>query len=334
VIVPEGIIFQGQNAYKSLRRMLVENYIWAVVSLPAGVFNPYSGVKTSILSMDRNLAKRTDNVLFVKVENDGFGLGAQRRPIEGSQLAEALAILERHKKTPAAQEGKMALTIPRTRLLESPDINLSGDRYRAVAVRHTCKWPMVRLGEIAEEIRSGFACGPDQQASKGVPHFRPMNISEAGEFVWNGTKFIKEAAFGTKQEYALRSGDVLFNNTNSKELVGKTCLVPSDILAGYSNHITRVRVDRQRISPRLLALLLHYLWQRGVFMGRCNKWVGQAAINNHELAATEIPLPPLVEQERIVAELEEERKLVDANRELIRRMEARIKAKLDEVWGG
>jgi type I restriction enzyme M protein len=52
------------------------------------------------------------------------------------------------------------------------------------------------------------------------------------------------------------------------------------------------------------------------------------------LAATEIPLPPLVEQERIVAELEEERKLVDANRELIRRMEARIKAKLDEVWGG
>jgi type I restriction-modification system DNA methylase subunit len=62
IIVPEGIIFQSQNAYKALRKMLVENYLWAVVSLPAGVFNPYSGVKTSILFLDRNLARRTDNL--------------------------------------------------------------------------------------------------------------------------------------------------------------------------------------------------------------------------------------------------------------------------------
>ena len=77
IIVPEGIIFQSQNAYKALRKMLVENYLWAVVSLPAGVFNPYSGVKTSILLLDRNLARRTDDVVFAKVENYGFDLGAQ-----------------------------------------------------------------------------------------------------------------------------------------------------------------------------------------------------------------------------------------------------------------
>lgn len=49
VIVPEGIIFQSAGAYKQLRKMLVENHLYAIVSLPAGVFNPYSGVKTSIL---------------------------------------------------------------------------------------------------------------------------------------------------------------------------------------------------------------------------------------------------------------------------------------------
>ena len=81
VIVPEGVIFQSQTTYNKLRRMLVENYLWAVVSLPAGVFNPYSGVKTSILLFDRNLARRTDEVLFVKIANDGFDLGAQRRPM-------------------------------------------------------------------------------------------------------------------------------------------------------------------------------------------------------------------------------------------------------------
>ncbi|HVN81042.1 MAG TPA: N-6 DNA methylase [Terriglobia bacterium] len=67
--------------------------LWAIVSLPAGVFNPYSGVKTSVLFLDRNLAKRMDEVLFVKVENDGFDLGAQRRPIGPNDLPEALKVL-------------------------------------------------------------------------------------------------------------------------------------------------------------------------------------------------------------------------------------------------
>ena len=74
-----GIIFQSGNAYKALRKALVENnYLYAVVSLPAGVFNPYSGVKTSILLIDRTLAKRQKDILFIKIENDGFDLGAQR----------------------------------------------------------------------------------------------------------------------------------------------------------------------------------------------------------------------------------------------------------------
>ena len=53
IIVPEGIIFQSQNAHKQLRKKLVEESLVAVVSLPAGVFNPYSGVKTSILLLDK-----------------------------------------------------------------------------------------------------------------------------------------------------------------------------------------------------------------------------------------------------------------------------------------
>ena len=77
VIVPEGIIFQSGNAYKQLRKNLVETAgLVAVVSLPAGVFQPYSGVKTSILILDRRLAKQRDDILFVKIENDGYGLGA------------------------------------------------------------------------------------------------------------------------------------------------------------------------------------------------------------------------------------------------------------------
>src|SRR3989338_2975705 len=66
--------------------MLVENSLVAVVSLPAGCFNPYYGVKTSILILDKSLARQSDSIAFFKVENDGYGLGAQRRAIEKNDL--------------------------------------------------------------------------------------------------------------------------------------------------------------------------------------------------------------------------------------------------------
>ena len=67
--------------------MLVEEYLVAVVSLPAGVFNPYSGVKTSILILDKSLAKKADRVAFFKIESEGFDLGAQRRADRQKRLA-------------------------------------------------------------------------------------------------------------------------------------------------------------------------------------------------------------------------------------------------------
>src|SRR5258706_6673114 len=97
VIVPEGIIFQSSDAYKALRKMLVENCLWAVVSLPAGVFRPYSGVKTSILFLDKELAKKSDSILFIKIDNDGYDLGAQRREIDKNDLPLALMLINSYK---------------------------------------------------------------------------------------------------------------------------------------------------------------------------------------------------------------------------------------------
>ena len=86
IIVPEGIIFQSQNAYRQLRRLLLDESLIAVISLSGGVFQPYSGVKTSILILDKVLAPKTDYVAFFKVESDGYDLGAQRRPISRDDL--------------------------------------------------------------------------------------------------------------------------------------------------------------------------------------------------------------------------------------------------------
>lgn len=96
VIVPEGIIFKNDIAYKQLRKLLVEDGLFAVVSLPAGVFNPYSGVKTSILFFDNSLAKLAKNILFVKLNSDGYDLGAQRKEIKENDLPRAVELFKKY----------------------------------------------------------------------------------------------------------------------------------------------------------------------------------------------------------------------------------------------
>ena len=162
VIVPEGVIFQSQNAHKQLRKMLVEDCLVAVVSLPAGVFKPYSGVKTSILILDKGLARRTDSVAFIKVENDGYDLGDQRRPISDDDLPGATAALREYlrgipngssnaaeiREAPAEYgDGPMALVVPRDRIAEDGEYNLSGERYRESKVRLS-KYEVVPFKEV------------------------------------------------------------------------------------------------------------------------------------------------------------------------------------------
>ena len=153
--MPEGIIFQSGTAYKALREMLVKSSLVAVVSLPAGVFNPYSGVKTSILFMDKRAHKQTDRVLFVKVQNDGFNLGAQRRAVVNSDLPEATRILKAWMTAPDdfAGDGAMAQAVERGRIGESGDFNLSGDRYLIGAVA-TSSYEFVEIGDIVDILDS------------------------------------------------------------------------------------------------------------------------------------------------------------------------------------
>lgn len=322
IIVPEGIIFQSQTAYKELRKLLIDNSLVAVISLPAGCFNPYSGVKTSILLVDKDLAPRSDTIAFFKVENDGFGLGAQRRAIDKNDLpqvqADVAAYLEALREERSTDELQLAtaLIVSKDKIAAKGDYNLSGERYREGNSAATA-FTFHAIGDIANEVKAGFASGRSSVDTKGVPHIRPMNISDKGQFTWEGLKQIATSEYAGKEDYALRSGDVLFNNTNSKELVGKTCLITHDIEGGFSNHMTRIRVKRDICIPNFLALVLHSAWQKGIFLGLANKWVGQAGINATALSQFQIPLPPLVIQKEIVAEIEGYQKVINGARAVI-----------------
>ena len=184
VIVPEGIIFQSGTAYKSLRKMLVENYLVAVISLPAGVFNPYSGVKTSILVLDRRLAKKTDTILFAKIESDGFNLGAQRRRIEQNDLPEMGRNIKawlrnlRNDKVLFVDDIPNLHPVVKARIAENGEWNLSGDRYRENVVTSSV-WHLIPVGQIFEKSNSTVL--PDSLSSSvtyiGLENIQRFNIT-------------------------------------------------------------------------------------------------------------------------------------------------------------
>jgi type I restriction enzyme M protein len=335
VIVPNGIVASTQNAYVNLRRFLIEDSLVAVVSLPAGVFRPYSGVKTSILLLDKTLARQTTKILFLKISADGFDLGDKRDPIEANDLPQAERVVMAWFKKTLGESTEAPIPwklVEKQELYANKDVTLNAERYmHGVAVEHDHE--IVTIGAICLDVQSGYSCPSNKQTATGVPHLRSQNITDQGQLVWEGAKYVPLEIAAEKESYALRRGDILFNNTNSVELVGKTCLYDSTERAHYSNHTTRLRVDEARALPRFVALALHQLFKRGHFAKLCTRWVGQAGVSTTLLKEVEIPLPVLEEQRRIVAEIESYQEEIARLESEIAANRERIQRVLDGVWG-
>jgi type I restriction enzyme M protein len=157
VVVPEGVLFGNTGAHKELRRQLLENNTAeAVMSLPGGVFQPYSGVKTSVLLFRKG--GETDRVLFLHADNDGYKLDAQHTaPIEQDDLPDLVAGYHDHeRKWQEWQERNEEMPwehnwwFATSDAIRANDFNLSASRYRPMShtqIEH-CS-PLELLDELA-----------------------------------------------------------------------------------------------------------------------------------------------------------------------------------------
>lgn len=126
VIVPNGVLFGSTNAATSLRELLMtECDLQAVISLPSGVFKPYSGVGTAALIFEKG--KKTESVWFYDLTADGYSLDDKRTPIEANDIPDALA------KWPNREEGPNSYRVPIEKIREN-DWSLAVGRYKPVTV--------------------------------------------------------------------------------------------------------------------------------------------------------------------------------------------------------
>lgn len=320
IIVPEGIIFQNQNAYKQLRKQLVENALVAVVSLPAGVFNPYAGVKTSILILDKSLAKQSDSIAFFKVENDGFNLGAQRRAIDKNDLPQVQAELAeylqalRDRQPIADLQPTCGLIVSKEKIAANGDYNLSGERYRE-ATTNNHVFPLIRIDEVCtvNPRKSQLAeHKPDTRVS-----FVPMADLNEHRMSFRPDEEKRLSEVSASYTY-FEDNDVLLAKVTPCFENGKAGIARG-LLNGIgfgSSEFYVLRSNGQVLPEWLYFCVMHPLF-RDAAIAQMIGTGGLQRVPRDYVENFQIPLPPLEVQKEIVAEIEGYQKVIDGARAVL-----------------
>ena len=312
IIVPEGVIFKNDAPYKQLRKTLIEDGLFAVVSLPAGVFNPYSPVKTNILFFDNALAKKTDKILFIRVLNDGFDLGAQRREIDRNDLVrpnnevDATKVLKGQRtaietgtKNLWLQENSLfAYEITKEQIAQSGDYNLSAERYRLgnLGEKKNIKYPMVELGEVLdyEQPTKYIVDSVDYDDKYKTP------VLTAGKTFVLGYTNEKNGIFQEKLPV------IIFDDfTTATKFVDFPFKVKSSAMK-------ILHADKTKVNIKFIFRAM----QRIVFPINEHKryWIS-------EYSKIKIPLPPIEVQNEIVEQIEVKQSAIDHAKAIISNLE-------------
>ncbi len=292
IVIPNGVVSTVQTAYKQLRKLLVDDGLIAVVSLPSGCFQPYSGVKTSVLFLDKVLVKKSNHILFIKVENDGFDLGAQRKEHDKNDLPLALEAFNAYKESissgkPFNEEKfkSICFLVEKEKVLKNKDIVLNGDRYIERADFLT-DFDKVKLVDVLDY----------EQPTKYIVESENYDDSFKTPVLTAGKSFILGYTNETKGIYNDNLPVIIFDDfTTATKYVDFPFKVKSSAMK-----ILKEKKELANIK------YLYYLIQQIEFNATEHKryWISQ-------YSQLEIPLPPIAIQEQIVKEIESYQKIID-----------------------
>ncbi len=294
------------------------------------MFRPYSGVKTSILILDRALAKKSNRIAFFKVENDGFDLGDQRREITKNDLPRVKAEIAEYlgrlrvgepvdgfEPAPTDQVAEpeadytatLGLIADKAKIAEGGEYNLSGERYRESHTDNT-KYEWAELGDIIlgkPEYGSG---------ARKVPYDNKVRYVRITDITGNSELKSDDLVSPSVIEphLFLKSNDLLIARSGS---VGRT-YIHEDLpgIYQYAGYLIRFRINPVQAIPK-------YVY----FVTKSNSWcewilsnakTGTLTnINAKQYSAFRFPLPPLEVQQQIVAEIEGYQRVIDGARAVI-----------------
>jgi type I restriction enzyme M protein len=290
VIVPEGIHFVAQGGHTQLRRTMLENgFLLADITLPHGVFKPYASVKTHILVIDRSLARQSDSVLFIEIENDGFSQSDTRDPVAGSQLEAALRHIVSFKRAISAKEQWVrpdndlrSYAISKSVLLSTENAHLLG-RWHDLPNRviHRGDVPLMRIGDLCE-IRDGLSPNMATQPGEHVMVVPAEDRKTADHWSFDGKAvcipLVSSAGHGKADIKRLHYQEGKFALANT-------------MCALFIK-------DEAIIRPRYLHIFLSAMCQELLVPLMCG--ATNVTMSSNQLADVMIPVPKITLQEEVI----------------------------------
>jgi type I restriction enzyme M protein len=301
IIVPEGVIFQSGGAYKQLREMLVKNHLVAVISLPSGVFQPYTGVKTSIIVLDRRRARNLDHILYTEISNIGMSLGIKRTRMEENDLPTAL---HDYKSFCNGTEvhSKISFAVPKDDIAAN-DYQLDLKRYRKIEANDS-SIKFVSLSEVCT-IEKGKSSSTKTIAGDYPLILTAENFGSSEQFDFDCEAVCVPLISSTGHGRASIKRIHYYN--------GKFAL--ANLLAAVSPQ-TAEQLDAR--------YLYHVLDAAKDNLAKLMSGAANVTMKTSDLASFEIPLPSLGAQKEIVVEVEEYLKIIDGARQVVENYRPRI----------
>jgi type I restriction enzyme M protein len=314
IIVPNGIVATTQTAYKQLRKLLVENSLIGVISLPAGVFQPYSGVKTSILILDKQLAKKTNNILFLKIENDGFELGAQRREHDKNDLPNALKVFTDYKNAMIlgqdfdSSKYKNITLVEKEVVLKNKDIVLSADRYIQNKASQT-EFEIVKIGDVFKTSSGGTPLRSNLEFYNNgtIPWLKSGEVAQG--YIYNSEEFITEEGLKNSSAKLFPVNSVLVAMYGAT--AGQVGILKFE---ATTNQAVCAIYPNEKALPEYLYCILKQQTANFVALSGGG---GQPNISQQIIKDFEIPLPPIEIQQQIVDEINEYQKIIDGAKQVV-----------------
>jgi len=279
IVVPEGVIFQSGKAYQYLRKNLVEHGLYAVVSLPSGVFQPYSGVKTSVLFLDKELAKLKSEIVFIKISADGYDLGASKRPISKNDLPIAVETLHKWA-LGQSLESSVVSYVMKDEIATSSDYNLTGDRYQRGDSSVKTLWRNVTLKKA---ISLNFG---DRITKKN-------EMGEMFPVYGGGGESFRTDKYNRQDELVIARFAMGPNCV--RRVKGQFWLMDSGASYSINDEFSEILI-KEFVDIILLNM------QEAIF--KCARGGAQKNLHLEKFYEIEIPIPPIDVQEQLVAELD------------------------------
>ena len=282
-----------------------------------------------ILLLDRNIAKQSDSILFVKIENDGFDLGAQRRPNDKSDLPNAFNVISKYKamilnKDKTKLNNSLCSIVEKKEIVKDNGFPLTGDRYKTSKVLTSNVWPMVSLNKVCE-ILNGFAFKSSEYVEQGLRIIRITNVQK-GVIVDDNPKFVDIKRKKEFKSYELYKNDILISLTGN---VGRVGLISQKLLPALLNQ----RVGCIRSKDNIVHNYLFHILNNEMFEEEAikhSKGDAQANLSTKWLQGYELPLPSIEVQKEIVAELDGYQNIINGAKQVIENYKPQIK--IEPSW--